>query len=94
MNEHTCNLFWNIATISGTITILTKGRSNVSGTVSVRLCVSESITRLSIRFNHNVESPHVGVNTFNDESNEDNPSGESFTACFPLHPDIQALRIP
>ncbi len=34
-NEHECNRSWNVVTISGTITVLPKERSNVSGTVSV-----------------------------------------------------------
>ncbi len=41
-NEHASNHFWNVVTVSGTITVLPKERSNVSGTVSVTLCVTES----------------------------------------------------
>ncbi len=33
---------------------------SVSGTVSVTLCVIESVTHLSIRFNHTVGSPYAG----------------------------------
>ncbi len=44
-NEHACNRrFWNVATVSGTITVLPKERSNVSVTLSVTLCVTESVT--------------------------------------------------
>ncbi len=67
-NEHACNRFWNVVTVFGTRTVLPKERSNVSGTVSITLCVTESVTYLSIRFNHNVGSPYAGGNDFNYES--------------------------
>ncbi len=51
-SEHACNRFWNVVTVSGTITVLPKERSNGS--------VTESVTHLSIRFNHDVGSPYAG----------------------------------
>ncbi len=54
-NEHACNRSWNVVTVSGTITVLPKERSNISGTVSV--------TPNFACPNYNIESSRDGDST-------------------------------
>ncbi len=43
-SEHACNRFWNVVTVSGTITVLPIERYNVSRTISVTLSGTVSVT--------------------------------------------------